>query len=99
MRIEYAAADNPSVGGTNRSSTAQRTAKPDIDELQKKISSRLGSLEPEERTSQHAARIFVESALAWEFGAEILTDPSEVQNALTDSGEARARLHELLKKL
>ena len=93
------------------SSTAASTAggraftKGDIGELRRRIVARLGALAPEDRAAPRAARIFVESTLAWEFGEDIVSDPSfaklaaDVQEAITESPEVRARFLELLKKI
>jgi len=84
---------------------SRRPAKADIGDLKSQIAARLSTLKPEERASPQAARIFVESALAWEFGDEILTDPkfaklaSEVQQAIEGSPETRQRFAELLEDL
>jgi hypothetical protein len=85
--------------------SSRRSAKADISDLRRQIATRLNALQAEERTSPRAARIFVESALAWEFGDEILTDPefaklaSDVQQAIDGSPETRERFAELLKGL
>lgn len=91
--------------GNADKSKPRRAARADISELKSQIAARLSALKPEERTSPQAARIFVESALAWEFGDEILTDPefarlaSDVQQSIDGSPETRDRFAELLKDL
>ena len=76
-----------------------------IDELERKIALRLRSLQPDERTSPRATRVFIETTLAWEFGDEILTDPScaelaaDIQKAIDDSPDIRKRFDAMLKNL
>ena len=81
------------------------SGKASIDELKSQIAARLGAMSPDERSSSQAARIFVESALAWEFGDEILTDPdfaklvSDVEQAIASSPKSRQEFANLLKIL
>ena len=104
-------ADRSEKGGSSTArsgagkSRSKGSAKADIAELKSQITARLRELDPDERSSPQAARIFVESALAWEFGDEILTDPnfaklaSDIQQAIGSSPEAREKFAELLKGL
>jgi len=91
--------------GNAGKSRSERVGKADISELKSQIAARLREMDVDERSSPQAARIFVESALAWEFGEEILTDPefarlaSDVQQAIGSSPETRERFAELLRSL
>jgi hypothetical protein len=97
--------DSSTAKGPATKSRPQRPAKGDIDELKSQIAARLGAMSPDERSSSQAARIFVESALAWEFGDDILTDPdfaklaTDVEQAIANSPETRQKFTDLLKSL
>jgi hypothetical protein len=86
-------------------SKPRRSEKASIGELKSQIAARLGALSPDERSSSQGARIFVESALAWEFGDEILTDPdfaklvSDIEKAIASSPKTRQEFADLLEAL
>jgi regulator of protease activity HflC (stomatin/prohibitin superfamily) len=87
--------------------TKQKTAVKivSLDQIQTRIRERVRQLEPEQRDSIQAARIFVESILVWEFGEELLQDPrwqeisKEVQESMTGDPETWARFRTLLKNI
>ena len=104
-------ADRSKKSGSSTAKSPAEKSKPrpsgkaSIDELKSQIAARLGAMSPDERSSSQAARIFVESALAWEFGDEILTDPSfaklvsDVEQAIASSPEAGKEFADLLETL
>ena len=75
------------------------------EEIRRKISARIQSLDIEERQGPKAALIFIESIIVWEFGEELLEDPkfSELSKSVLDSfsadTNASAKLNALLTQL
>jgi hypothetical protein len=74
--------------------------------LRSTVRDRLRSLDPDDpRRPDQARRIFLESVLAWQFGAELLLERgfaeivAGVQDALRANPQADARLGQLLQEL
>jgi hypothetical protein len=88
-----AATVGASVGKGSKAST---------DEVKRKIGERIRALPEEERKSPQAARIFVETVIAWEFGEQLLQDPqftdlsTEVVNALAGNPAVWEKMQTLL---
>jgi outer membrane protein OmpA-like peptidoglycan-associated protein len=66
-----------SAGTTNGAARSGTAGKPDIGELKQRIAERLQAIDPKNPNAERRRkRIFLESTLAWEFGEEVLRDPS-----------------------
>jgi hypothetical protein len=62
----------PATGG----GSAAESSRASVQELQLRIVERIRQLDPKDADhKRRAARIFVESILAWEFGDKIMSDP------------------------
>jgi hypothetical protein len=56
--------------------TVAASAKPSIQELQKKIREKLKTIDPDDpKSSAKSIHIFLESVLLWEFGEKLTNDP------------------------
>ena len=73
---------------------ADASGKPAIGELRQRIAERLQAIDPKSpNAGRRRKRIFLESTLAWEFGEEVLRDPSfqelldRLEMSLSDSQE------------
>lgn len=93
---------------TNRSTakgSKSHLTKASLEELNHRISERIQMLDPEERQGSKAARIFVESVLAWEFGDDLLQSSAfsdytkDIQSAMTRDPKLRTQFLALLGEL
>jgi hypothetical protein len=79
------------IGTSSSSGTPSRAAtpaRPDIEELRRRIAERMKAIDPQNgNANRRRKRVFLESALAWEFGEDALKDPSfqELVDRLEDA--------------
>jgi hypothetical protein len=79
--------------------------KPDIDQLNRRISERINRLPPEDQESDKAVQIFIDSVLAWEFGEELLQSDSfsryskQIRVAINSDSKLNLEFKLLLKSL
>jgi hypothetical protein len=84
------------------SASLGRGSKARPDEVKRKIGERIRALPEKERKSPKAARIFVETVIAWEFGEQLLQEPQftdlskEVVDALTGNSAVWEKMQTLL---
>lgn len=69
--VESKNTSKPSATNT----TSSTEAKLSIGEVKRKIGERVKALSDDEHQPTHAAQIFVESIITWEFGDQLLQDP------------------------
>lgn len=107
QRMAEGAEKKPATASEKAPNTSahREISRTDIEGLRGRITARLGALPADERGSSRAARIFVESVLVWEFGDEVLHDPTfsdllaQVQDSLTGDPELSRRFIALLNEL
>ena len=97
--------DRSSTDSSSKSAGTNRTRKAPAEEIRRRIGTRIGELDEDDRTGPKAAQIFVESVIAWEFGDDVLQDPEfgelarEVAETITGNDQSSARLKSLLGDL
>lgn len=85
-------------------STRELPKKLNLDQLNRRICERISRLVPEERQSDKAVQLFVDSVLAWEFGEEILHTDSfskyseKVRVAIKSDNKLNLEFKMLLKR-
>lgn len=80
--------------GTSQTTRTPASGRPNVDELKQRIADRVRSIDPQSPNGvRRRTRVFLESALAWEFGDDVLRDPSfqelvdELEASLSDHPE------------
>ncbi|WP_316364190.1 hypothetical protein [Candidatus Thiodiazotropha sp. CDECU1] len=96
--------------GTKRSLAQKKNAryipeKPGLDQLSRRISERINRLPQEERESDKAVQLFIDSVLAWEFGEDLLDSGSflkyskQISAAIHNDSKLNLEFKLLLKSL
>ncbi len=73
--------------------------------LKQRIEERLRGLDLSGQGERHAARIFLESVLTWEFGEELANDPNfgqmvaEIDQLIQSNEELRATFTQMIQRL
>lgn len=73
--------------------------------LKQRIQERLRGLDLSGRGERHAARIFLESVLTWEFGEDLASDPNfgemvtEIDELIQSDEELRANFARMIQRL
>lgn len=90
----------------SKHSTPPLAAKPSAEEIKRKISERIQSLNTDEdQQGRIAAQIFVETILTWEFGEQLLEDPeftelsSDVATTMWQDPHTWQQLKQVIKSL
>jgi hypothetical protein len=112
LRQQMAAQAQKTERGAKQNTNGQSATTPNpnsvkisLDQVQTRIRERIKQFDPEQRDSEQAAQIFVESILAWEFGEDALQDPRfqdisrEVRKTMANDPTTWERFSGLLRSL
>ena len=86
-------------------SRSQTAARPDTDEIKRRIGERIRSLQDDEKKDTKGAQVFVETVMTWEFGEHLLNDPqftdlsNEVVKSIAENPAAWKKMQALLAEL
>lgn len=93
------------AGVASKTPGAKPARKASPEEIRRKIGARIQALAAEERQGPKAARVLVESIIAWEFGDQVMEDPEfaelskDIVDAITGDDKSAVRLQTLLSQL